>query len=237
MKLRVLCVICALLCIITVTATGCGNSYSEGSVVGTWSSKSTVFIETESTDESDVTYYYTFDEDGKLTITTGTFSVIGKWNYVDSDGKKIDSLQDKVKIEVQTVISGTFSAEVKAGKNNKYTLKLTDDSNETMTLNSAEIPETKNKVDDGFKEVDFITGKWQSVDNDEVVYIFNSDGTCELTQTSLHINGSYKVNEKNKIIAVTYMDKTQNTWNIPYLVKEEEKGQKITFANSVFKKI
>lgn len=237
MKPRFICALCVLLCIITVTAAGCGDSdeHSEGSVNGTWVTDSAVFSDSDSSSEG--LYYYTFEDEGKVSVTTGTFSYIGKWSYVDSNGKTIDSLEDKVKIEVPTVISGVFSAEVKAKADDKYTLTLTDDSKTTMTLKSAELPETENEVPDGFEEVEYITGTWQSEDNDEVTYTFNSDGTCEITQTSLSIEGTYKVNEKDKIIEITYLEQNrQNTLNIPFLVKDNEKGEKITFANSVFKK-
>lgn len=237
MKLKFIGAFCALLCLITVFAAGCGDSseHSEGSVSGTWVTKSSVFADDKN---SSGEFYYTFDEDDKISVTAGTFSYVGKWYYVDEDGKKIDSLEDKIKIEVPTIISGVFAAEVKAESDDKYTLKLTDDNDKTMTLNSAELPEIKNKVADDFEEVDYITGTWQSVDSDEVIYTFNSDGTCKISQESLSIEGSYKVNEKDKIIEITYLEQDkQNTLNIPFLVKDNEKGEKITFADSVFKKV
>ncbi|MCR5653830.1 MAG: hypothetical protein K6F88_08550 [Ruminococcus sp.] len=237
MKIKSLCLICALVCAITIISVGCGNKtgHSENSITGTWVTKSPAFIDTKKYTDDKTDYYYTFEEGGKASVTTGTFSIVGKWYYVDNSGKKIDSLRNKVKIDVQTMISGTYSAEVKILSKDKYTLKLTDGSGTSMTLNSSELPEIENKIPDDFKEVDYITGRWHAFDDEKDVYLFNSDGTCEIIQASLEIKGTYKVDEKNRIIKLTYLDHNQqNSWNIPYIVKENEKGQKITFSNSVF---
>ncbi len=241
MKLKILCFLCAVLCVITLTVSGCGCSSGPGenSILGTWVTKSPAFIDDEKTADGDIPYYYTFEEDGKARVTTGTFSVIGKWFYVDSNGNKTDSLDKKVKIDVQTMLNGTFLAEVKPTSKSKdrFTLKLSDGSGTSMTLTSSKLPETENKVPEGFEQVDYITGKWQAADNSDIVYIFNADGTFEINQTSLAIKGTYKVNEKDNIIELTYLDKDQqNALNIPFIVKESEKGQKITFADAVFTK-
>ena len=241
MKIKTICLLCAVLCVITATVSGCSCSSgpSENSILGTWVTKSPAFIDAEKSTDEDIPYYYTFEEDGKARVTTGTFSVIGKWFYVDSNGSKTDSLDKKVKIEIQTMLNGTYFAEIKPTpkSKNKFTLKLSDDSGTSMTLTSSELPKTENKVPEGFEQVDYITGKWQAADNSNIVYIFNADGTFEINQTSLAISGTYKVNKKDKIIELTYLDKNQqNALNIPFLVKEHEKGQKITFADSVFTK-
>lgn len=236
MKLKALCIICAILCVVSVLATGCGSS-SEGSVVGTWLTKSTAFTETGTDPDGSGAYYCTFKKDGKTKIVSGSFTFAGKWSYIGDDGNQTDSLQGKIKIEVESVISGTYNVELGTNSEGKKTLTLIDKDNLKLTLTESKEPKTSNKVDDGFKEVDYITGKWQALDNDEVTYTFNSDGTCEITQPAMHVEGSYTVNEKDNVIEVTYLeDNQQNKWNIPFLVKEEEKGEKITFANAVFEK-
>ncbi|MBR1731855.1 MAG: DUF4923 family protein [Ruminococcus sp.] len=235
MKFKILCVLCAILCAVALVFSGCGSS-DENSITGTWVTNSPAFIDGGDSPVNG-SYYYTFEEDGKASVTTGTFSIVGDWHYVDDDGKKTDALTEKVKIEVKTMISGTFSVKIKPD-DKKSTLTITDKSGTSMTLTSSELPKAKNKVDDNFKAVDYITGKWQELDSDEVVYTFNSDGTCSIVQTDLSIEGTYTVDEKNNVIEITYLDNNQqNSWNIPFLVKDGEKGQKITFANSVFKKI
>lgn len=209
--------------------------FFNNSVVGTW------VLEDEATaDEADKgtgesLRYYTFENDGKASITLGTMKVFGTWSYGSGDETATDDQSgSKITVSISYFFDGTFdyTVEGNALTGKKLTIKSEDYS---LNFISKSIPAQKVEVDKKFKEVKAVTGSWKN-DDYQQTYTFNADGTCSLNQVdTLVVEGTYTVNKEDKIITIKYRDTGENSMDVDY--ETDKSGDKITFSGIEYEKV
>lgn len=154
--------------------------------------------------------YFTFDKDGKASMTIGSMTVVGDWSYSETDAE--------VEVAISYFFSGTFTAEVEGNIFTGRTLSLTDDSG-SYDFVSSSIPEMYPKTDKDAKTDSKLTGVWSNSDSGNV-YTFNEDGTCVIEQASiLTINGRYSV--KDGTVTVSYIANEEVETAMTYEINDD----------------
>ena len=185
-----------IVCLAAVAAVVVGL-FLNNDVTGTWHLVRQVQVisdnatSDEATENLDVDYYFTFNNDGTVTATIGT--VTGKGTYTTSkseDGKSVVNmnLYDTL---TQNFLNGDynveFSGNIFTGKKMKFTSP--DNGEKTYEFESASYKAPEIKREGDFEKKDELVGKWiYSTGEFKLIYEFNADGTAKYTEQAMTIN-------------------------------------------------
>lgn len=151
------------------------------SIVGTW----VVDPDTSTSDEaSENSYsaYYTFDEDGTLTISQGTVKMIAEYQITQDE--------DGTNYMYSSVFSEEYAYSVTGNVFGGRKLILTG-SNYTGALTSANAKTPTLKASDDFEPSDKLTGVW-SIPDYGISYEFKDDGKFVFNQSDVYFyEGTY----------------------------------------------
>lgn len=231
-------IIAAVIVIIAAIAAGAYFLLFNNSVVGTWvydeSSSSADEASTTAKKSEENVRYYTFDNDGKATISLGTIEISGTWEYSNDSASADQSQGNKINITILPIISGSFDYKVEGNAITGKKLILTTN-NTPITFNSAQKSKPELKVSNKFKAVKGVTGTWKNKDFN-YIYTFNSDGTCDLkTGEQIDTTGTYTVNTKKKEITIVYVAEKKSEMKLPYTTSKDNK--KLTLSGYEFTKV
>jgi flagellar basal body-associated protein FliL len=231
-------IIAAIIVIVAIIAAGAYFLLFNNSVVGTWvydesSSSADEASSTAKKSEENVRYY-TFDNDGKATISLGTIEISGTWEYSNDSASADQSQGNKINITILPIISGSFDYKVEGNAITGKKLILTTN-NTPITFNSAQKTKPELKVSKKFKAVKGVTGTWKNKDFN-YIYTFNSDGTCDLkTGEQIDTTGTYTVDTKKKEITIVYVAEKKSEMKLPYTTSKDNK--KLTLSGYEFTKV
>ncbi len=160
------------------------------------------------TDQNDVHTVLNFKENGVVEMTIGTITIKGDYKILDdadSDNDEQASNSNDHRINISIVYSttsfmyGDFTYDITGNFFTGRTLKLTDDSNNSMTLESGK-KETILKPDADRKYTKKLIGVWE---NENMTYTFTEDGFMYLDLNYISFECSYSDNGE-KIVAQYY---------------------------------
>ncbi len=231
-------IIAGIIVIIAIIAAGAYFLLFNNSVVGTWvydESTSSADEASSSTKKSEENVrYYTFDNDGKATISLGTIEITGTWEYSNDSASSDQNQGNKINITILPIISGSFDYKVEGNAITGKKLTLTTN-NTPVTFNSAQKAKPELKVSKKFKAVKGVTGTWKNKDFN-YIYTFNSDGTCDLkTGEQIDTTGTYTVDTKKKQITIVYVAEKKSKMYLPYITSKDNK--KLTLSGYEFTKV
>ncbi len=213
------------------------------SVVGTW------VIDAGATDDEAAqqaaTQYFTFNDDGTASLSSGTIKVFGTWNYTDKDNKKSETPTDSIYTSIYVYFVGNYNVKLEGNAFSGRTMKLSGDGGVEYKFKSVSEPKVEIEPSKDFKAVDGVTGKWTAdITGAKMTYDLKDNGLIEYTvddsttkKRILLLTGKYTVNaEKKEIHVVYYSDekKTETTMDLPYTVNNKTKGKKLTLSGQEF---
>ena len=231
-------IIAGIIVIVAIIAAGAYFLLFNNSVVGTWvydeSSSSADEASSSSKKSEENVRYYTFDNDGKATISLGTIEITGTWEYSNDSASSDQNQGNKINITILPIISGSFDYKVEGNAITGKKLTLTTN-NTPVTFNSAQKTKPELKVSKKFKAVKGVTGTWKNKDFN-YIYTFNSDGTCDLkTGEQIDTTGTYTVDTKKKQITIVYVAEKKSEMYLPYITSKDNK--KLTLSGYEFTKV
>ena len=231
-------IIAAIIVIAAIIAAGAYFLLFNNTVTGTWvyDEASSSADEAKATEKKDdeIVRYYTFENDGKATISLGTIEITGTWEYANDSASSDQKQSDKINITILPIISGTFDYKVEGNIFTGKTLTLTTN-NTPIKFKSAQKTTPELKVSKKFKPVKGVTGSWKNKDFN-YIYTFNSDGTCDLkTGDQINTTGTYTVDTKKKQITIAYVGEKKSKMQLPYTTSKDNKT--LTLSGYEFKKV
>ncbi len=149
--------------------------------------------------------YYTFDKDGKVTVSVGTITQTSTYTTSELEGTKY--------VESTNLFSGSYeiSGNIFTGRTFTLTVEGVD---KPYIFKSAAVKSPKLKVPEDFKPNDKLTGKWNMPDYG-ITYEFSDDGTAVVEMYGMiTYKGVYSAGDDK--IKLTYFADKETTIDIPY---------------------
>lgn len=199
------------------------KGFFDTSLPGTWIFEQELQTSTSTEDESEtdstkILNYFTFKDDGELTVTVGTISYIGSYSISDDSENNGKILT----MYVPSVINGTFNMEVSGNIFSGRTLALTNTSSTDtkFELKSGKYTAPEIKRDGDFTPNEDLIGKWTYDDGlYNLSFEFNKDGTATYTENKqIKFDGIYSYTDST--ITLTYYTIEEATMETDYTVSD-----------------
>ncbi len=199
------------------------KGFFDTSLPGTWIFEQELQTSTSTEDESEtdstkILNYFTFKDDGELTVTVGTISYIGSYSISDDSENNGKILT----MYVPSVINGTFNMEVSGNIFSGRTLSLTNTSSTDtkFELKSGKYTAPEIKRDGDFTPNEDLIGKWTYDDGlYNLSFEFNKDGTATYTENKqIKFDGIYSYTDST--ITLTYYTIEEATMETDYTVSD-----------------
>lgn len=190
------------------------KSFFNTSIVGSWIVKDTSTADEATLNEDVPKSYYTFEDDGKASITIGSMSMVGTYSLTESEEDGTLALE----VYIPSVMQGTFQYEISGNAFTGRTLVLTDTYyGQSYEFESAKLVIPELKPSDDFKADEKLVGTWTYDDGyNKLSYDFRADGTATINQMDmLYAEGVYSFTDEK--IVIKYMAYEESEMIINYM--------------------
>ena len=198
------------------------KGFFDTSLPGTWIFEQDLQSSESTEDEADGTKilnYFTFNDDGELTVTVGTISYIGTYSISNDE----ESNNKILTMYVPSVINGTFNMEVSGNIFTGRTLTLanTSSTDTKFELKSGKYTAPEIKRDGDFTPNEALIGKWTYDDGlYNLSFEFNKDGTATYTENKqIKFDGIYSYTDST--ITLTYYTIQEATMEANYTISDD----------------
>lgn len=202
------------------------NLFGNNNFFGTWVHQQEASADeaTKGHEGNGVTYF-TFERNGKATMTMGNMVVTGEWTYNANDNSQID-------VNIYYFFGGTFSIDVKGNIFTGRTMELKDTTyGSSYNFISTSIPDMHADKKENAKIDEKLVGTWTNEEK-SITYAFNSDGTYSLESGGvIRIDGVYYTKD-NKVIT-TYISNEKTETKCEYKINKDNTA---TIADLEYKK-
>lgn len=188
------------------------------SIEGSWVVQGSIATSDEAQtidDAKNMATYYTFTNDGKVSLKLGTMDMQGTYTT-----KQNDDGSQTVSVSVSYFFTGDYTYTVTGNNFTGRVLTLTSTSTtsgtaaQSFAFDSATQPEQKLTPSSDFEVNNDILGSWNESDYN-MTYTFNADGTTHINENDmLSVDGTYVVNDST--ITITYKANGDLTLDVEY---------------------
>lgn len=197
------------------------KGFFDTSLPGTWIFEQELQSSASTEDEAantKILNYFTFKDDGELTVTVGTISYIGTYSISNDE----DSNNKILTMYVPSVINGTFNMDVSGNIFTGRTLTLanTSSTDTKFELKSGKYTAPEIKRDGEFTPNEDLIGKWTYNDGlYNLSFEFNKDGTATYTENKqIKFEGIYSYTDST--ITLTYYTIEEATMDANYTISD-----------------
>lgn len=210
------------LCIVIGALLGFGIYYGffAHTVNGTWECKvpkNELLYDSTAEESEDAydTFYYTFKDDGVVTMTMGTIDFNGEYSVTSNE----DGTQTIMIGQYYGTISGEYTMTISGSRLfGNQVMKLVAADGTEVELNQSSVPKDILKKADDFKADEKLIGEWEYVFEDYGIsykFVFNADGTMQINQYDAFIYNCVYTTD-GSVIECTFYTTEEQTEEIEY---------------------